>query len=319
MIIEFLEADLPQLRQLLAGPNASRARAALENLLKAHVEGHHLLVMGHKTGQMLAQAGGFSAAAEGALKITKAKAAFTGNITAIANEVVRIRPSATSTFVTHAGVALRVHEVPLLAYVTSASVQPARLIAESQYDLTVLRSLAEARRRDLAPGLVVRFEALTGGGGNFHAAWGQSVTSHPRPLVGVVDSDRTGPSEPVGTTAKKAEKVDGEHPKGIRVLHVLPCREIENLLPAKLVRAAYASDPSVLAAAAAAEERSELGEARFEDLKATVASSLLETCAKWLSESSPGPIDEVLRLKCNAATEVATLLLSYSIAPRPAL
>lgn len=317
MIIQLLDADSYAIGAALSASDGPRYRAAIENLLMADSEGCHYVDAGHVVVDTLRRAAGWSERGSLALRRVAGRVATSGGVVGLAGDVLRARPGLSGVAIF--GTSPRYYDVDLLTFSTSANVQPARVVFESQHDWIVFSSVCQVLRAQHAPKLGLRHDPVHGFGGNFHAQWSQTISAPTRPALGVVDSDRSGPSAPEGTTASNARDANADAPEGVRRLIVLLAREAENLLPERLVLEVYGSDPAVLNRAHSAIARGELGGERFEDLKSSVAKELLATCASWLQENGPRDHLRVLAGMGPELEEVGRVLFGFGLASKPAL
>lgn len=132
-----------------------------------------------------------------------------------------------------------VTRIPLAHFADETSVNRALLLCEHMYDCEVIAELAESRLRSLgisgACKLSMKF--ASGGGGGTHLALRTTQRREPLSIgVCVVDSDREHPNGALGTTASACRA--SFIPVWNWKLYVINAREMENLLPPELVRAA---------------------------------------------------------------------------------
>lgn len=201
----------------------------------AHHEGQHLVVMGHKLADMLLKQQGWSRRAEGALRVIQSQISTAGGYRQV-SEQIEIQP--VISYERRPGPPV-VHAVPLGAFGDSYRTQRSRFICESHHDARFYQEVSEQHLSRAYPRSRLQLEFIYGGGGNSVAQWQEAMNLHPRPVIGIVDSDKTAPDAPFPPNATAERVVAVHQPGGVRCLMVLNCHEVENLLPQALVRQTY--------------------------------------------------------------------------------
>lgn len=135
----------------------------------------------------------------------------------------------------------RCFHVSYLYFEDSEQSQSAALVAENLDDARLYNHAADAYLADRRlRGLRVAVRPV-GGGGNTTAAVASEQAVR-QPTLAIVDSDRAAPELPVkqnSTAQRTVRSIDERllgHEPAIVHCHVLPCRELENLLPLALLR-----------------------------------------------------------------------------------
>jgi hypothetical protein len=305
----------------LRAPLAPPVRDALLNLSTAAYEGKHLLAGTRLLFGDLQQLPALGPVTAGRFKeastVTAEALALRDSVTAL----IRVEPvGSTPSFehlTTATGVAQFVFHLPLDHFADSARVGSSCLVGEHLRDVTTYIALAEAVAvRSPYRGLRCTLRAVDGHGGETHQTFLLS-TEQEGAVLCIVDSDRADASSPLGSTATKLLSCcDGVWVRDkAAVVHVLPCRELENLLPAKLVLDAVPTDPKDTLRNQVVSQQHRLGLADFAELKHLVK---LPQISEHLRKLTPmkraeayfsEPIPPALR-------EVSTLAWSFGLAPR---
>lgn len=231
---------------------SERARIALSNVARAHREGKHFVTGSSRVLRQVAEDERLPQETRGTFREVHANHAFDGALRELVSCYVEVVPprggdEALVQRRRDAG-GKQVLSVPLAYFEESSQTQLARLVAEDWTDANVYRCIAAAFRARHVSGenVAIRFEPLGGGGSSTADAYIHHA-GH-APTLCIVDGDLrfrgSGPA-PEGDTAKAARKADQSiESSALAMLHVLPCRELENLLPSVLVREATATYPA---------------------------------------------------------------------------
>ena len=139
----------------------------------------------------------------------------------------------------------------------------------------------------------------------------ESLAKQDMPVLCIVDSDRYDAAASLGRTAADAVlRKEALHAHGkVATVHVLPCRELENLLPAALVINALPEDPKHPHRVKVLAQQHRLGMADFDELKNIVKLDEVSTylarlpareCARLcFSTPTPAALEEVSALVCS--------------------
>ncbi len=176
-----------------------------------------------------------------------------------------------------------VFHLPLSYFSDSARLGLPWLIGEHPRDATTYVALGRAF---VAPykSLRCNLRKADGHGGATHQTFELMIQQRETALC-IVDSDRTSPSSPVGQTATKVRECRSKlKADQVAAAHVLPCRELENLLPEALVIDTLPEDPQEPHRVRVLEHRHRLGNADFSDLKDLVK---LEQISEHLARCTP--------------------------------
>ncbi len=133
-----------------------------------------------------------------------------------------------------------VFRLPLDRLDDSSSVQATVVLVESEYDLPLFGRLGAAWGMRQRRALRSESRLRIGGGSNFAAQLELAVEAGEL-VFGVVDSDRDNAGGALGATASRARAVLATRPGAPAAVEVLPARDIENLLPDRLIEEAAAA------------------------------------------------------------------------------
>jgi len=207
---------------------------ALTNLALGHRAGAHIVSGPLRVLAELIRA--LSGDAQGIFRQIKARHLDLGTLRDHVTHLVVVEPEADAEVrEERVGEQTRVH-VPYTYFEDLGRAAPARLIAEDRDDATIYAVAAEGYvfRSPEVRGMCVALQTYGGGGQNMADA----LRDHARHgfTLCIADSDRRWPGAPEGGTALGLRRARRELSRDhvIDVL-VLPCHELENLLPAQLV------------------------------------------------------------------------------------
>lgn len=305
----------------LRSPLAPAVRDALLNLSTAAYEGKHLLAGSRLLFGDLQQLTVLGPVTAGRFKeastVTAEALALRDSVAAL----IRVEPVGSAPsferLTTATGAAQYVFHLPLDHFADSARVGSSCLVGEHLRDVTTYIALAEAVAAS-SPyrGLRCTLRAVDGHGGETHQTFLLS-TEQEGAVLCIVDSDRSDASSPPGSTATALLSCcDGVWVRDrAAAVHVLPCRELENLLPARLVLDALPGDPKDTHRNHVLAQQHRLGLADFEELKHLVK---LQQVSEHLRKLTPMKRAEAyLREPVHPALrEVSALAWSFGLAPR---
>lgn len=122
--------------------------------------------------------------------------------------------------------------IPLEKFSRIDSVAETTMVAEDLTDCKALAVFAKARAKLRGVGAPrVAFDMKPGGGANTGKVFVDGLSGNRIFYICVLDSDRYFPDAPLGETARKAAELFEEYNYPCAELHVLGCRELENLIP----------------------------------------------------------------------------------------
>jgi|JI10StandDraft_1071094.scaffolds.fasta_scaffold248837_2 hypothetical protein len=182
--------------------------------------------------------------------------------------------------------------VPAGYFVEPSRVSPSRLVCEDNTDATVIAAAADAHFSRTALTRVGRFALHSFGGGGSSLADQYLAHAQLGPAVAVVDSDRDMSDGALGGTADAVLRAHASSVEGRNVGRpvVLRVRELENLIPAKVMRDMLTSaDSREYQERVEMISRSLISEsARYADLKSGIPCSMaallgLPSCSKCQS------------------------------------
>jgi hypothetical protein len=214
---------------------------AIDNLVIAHRKGIHLVLASPKLLRRLVQV---LPRLSGPLRqIAAHHHQSTAILDLVRQHIVVEAPPVAIVSKQHGGDKV-VHHVPYSYFSNPLSaLHPSRLIAEDSTDrdiyLTALRAYY-CRHRSALRGLACAIAGFGGGGSSTEDQF-RDHAQH-GPTVALVDSDRQYPKAPLGATARAVTSAATQLPTCVCSVRVLPCHELENLLPASLVEECLSDD-----------------------------------------------------------------------------
>lgn len=272
---------LIELRDELACPGAvgrERWHLALSNLALSHFEGKHFIIGSPSLLAALVKSDELDEALRGRFKVIRERTNDGYGLRGEARAQVLVHASPGVEVATDESGGRTIFNVGLSWFVDSARVQAMRLLAENPkdaefYRLAVMAMVSRRAQRGVSSSL-----RLSGGGGSTTGP--QLLLLAPEGgVVCVVDNDRAHVTDGLKGTAKAARAALEEARRRGALAEVLelPCRTIENLLPAGLVLEALprTTGQSVRGRFHDAERRGELGGGKFADLKEECAADML--------------------------------------------
>lgn len=299
-------------------PLAPAARDALINLSTAVYEGKHLVSGSRLTFGELKQLSELGSVACDRFKAASSLVTDAEELRSRIPAHILVRSLGHPPAVESLSDARLMFHVPLDHFADSDRTSSSWLVAEESYDMAVYRALgcAFATR---SRGFRCMLRTLPGHGGDIH--WRFAKLADDGCVVCFVDSDRTAPDAPLGNTAADALARRAElWARGkIAAVHVLPCHELENLLPAPLVLASLPRDPKNQERDKILANQACLGLVDHVDLKALTSKRLLE----WASVHIQTLTDRKLAEMCCSVTAhpallaVSELAWSFGLATKP--
>lgn len=265
MLIALTEA----LRADLRAPLDRKARDALINLATAAYEGKHLLAGSRRMFGDLQQLAELGQRAADQFKEAGPGGSEARGLIASAAAFVQIAPLRTHPRVEHlhADREQIVFHLPLDHFADTIRAERPWIVAEHKTDVDLYHALGEtaaARRKGLGFGL----RRQDGHGGKLHHSFKERIDEGCAVLC-VADSDRYHAEDsPKQTATNVLACCEAAQARGkLAAAHVLPCRELENLIPADLVIEAVSADPAYPGRVHVLAARDRLGLADFADLK----------------------------------------------------
>lgn len=294
---------------------ADGARDALINLSIAAYEGKHQLASSRLLFDDIETLSELGTITLGRFKEASLAAVEARALLRTAPAMIRVEPIGTPPSVQSTSGRL-VFEVPLDYFADSQRLALACIVAENPIDVSLYLALGEAAAVSNT-GMRCRLHGLDGHGGGTRDTF-QSQIDQERCVLCIVDSDRTHPQGPNGRTADDvlAVRDAAQAANKIAEAHVLPCRELENLLPANLVCDALPADPRDPHRQRVLATQARLGLADHADLKHLVK---LKQISAFFTQLSPQKRhDHYFRSPSNPALNtVRELILSFGLASRP--
>lgn len=296
---------------------ARDARDALINLSTAAYEGNHLIAGSRLLFGDLQQLAELGPIVTGRFKEASARGAEALALVSEAAAVVRIEPIGTPPSIDCRGAGTAKEQlafhVPLDHFKESVRLGPSWIVAEHSRDLLIYISLGEAavtRHR----GLRCNLRGADGHGGATHRTF-QNLAEQQGCVLCIVDSDRTGPGEPMSQTATQVTTCRDTARAACKVAtaHVLPCRELENLLPKALVLDALPNDPKDPHRLRVLASEDRLGRVDFEDIKDLVK---LQEISEHFARLTPPKRAQLCFTEGSSAalSDVGKLVLDFGVA-----
>ncbi len=262
----FLSESLRE--QELRAPLAPRVRDALLNLSTAAYEGKHLVTGSRQLFGELIQLASLGPAATGRFRDASALITDAQALRQSVSAYIRVHPVGREPRVELDGPASQiVFNLPIDHFSDSEHVASSRLMGENLRDAVAYVALGEARASQFR-GFFCVLKGVEGHGGGTPQAF-RVLAEQDAVVLCLVDSDQTDPSASLGRTATDAlDCHDLMRALGkVATVHLLPCRELENLLPRSLVLDALPKDPKNAHRVRVWAEQHKLGLVDFVDLK----------------------------------------------------
>ncbi len=138
----------------------------------------------------------------------------------------------------------RIIQVPLRWFDHSSKVQPTSLLGENLSDVSVLKLFGKMAAASMQSGYIPLAETPVAGGGATTAQVLSSQIEQHRFCLCVVDSDRSHPGAPLGSTATAVMRFDdqAQYP-GIQIVTTIG-RDLENALPDIFFQTSYGTLPA---------------------------------------------------------------------------
>lgn len=299
-------------------PLSQRARDALFNLSTAAYEGKHLLAGSRRTFADL-QKIALGPVPSGRFKEASAHLADAQTLRSKIPAYIHVQPIGQSPhveIVSTPGVTGQiVFNVPLDHFADSEQVGRSWLMAEHIHDVDTYAAFGQAYAQRFH-GFRCALRTADGHGGATPHTF-ESYAKQDMSVLCIVDSDRHDPTAKLGQTATDAlarQETVRAHGK-VATVHVLPCRELENLLPAAIVVEALPEDPKHPHRVKVLVQQHRLGKIDFDELKELVK---LDQISAYLTRL---PARECAKLcfsthTCAALEEVSALVCSFGLASR---
>ena len=299
-------------------PLSQRARDALINLSTAAYEGKHLLAGSRRIFENLQELG-LDDEPSNRFKEATAYIADAQTLRSKIPAYIHVQPIGQSPHVeivsTPSVTGQIVFNVPLDHFADSEQVGRAWLMAEHIHDVDSYVAFGQAYAQRFRGFHCALRKADGHGGATPHTF--ESHAKQDMSVLCIVDSDRHDPTAKLGQTATDAlarQETVRAHGK-VATVHVLPCRELENLLPAALVVEALPEDPKHPHRVKVLAQQHRLGKIDFDELKELVK---LDQVSATLTRL---PARECAKLcfsthACAALEEVSALVCSFGLASR---
>jgi len=299
-------------------PLSQRARDALINLSTAAYEGKHLLAGSRRIFENLQELG-LDDEPSNRFKEATAYIADAQTLRSKIPAYIHVQPIGQSPHVeivsTPSVTGQIVFNVPLDHFADSEQVGRSWLMAEHIHDADSYAAFGQAYAQRFRGFRCALRKADGHGGATPHTF--ESFAEQDMSVLCIVDSDRHDPTAKLGQTATDAlARQETVRARGkVATVHILPCRELENLLPAALVVEALPEDPKHPHRVKVLAQQHRLGKIDFDELKELVK---LEQVSATLTRL---PARECAKLcfsthACAALEEVSALVCSFGLASR---
>lgn len=214
---------------------------ALENLLQAHLNGWHVLVLSRAVARTLALNPNFSSRQKSVLvdDLLPRTALRFGELRAVPYSLTCV-PDAAAEQIGPSGAELHLQRFAD----PDASMKSRLLVEHFAYDGNVLLHFTRAVAKKNKLRAPLNIEVLHGGGGDLAANYAACLPDV-RPAVCIGDSDRSFVGGPIGETARSLMQHPQINQFGTVRYEVLACRELENLLPLSFLYEVYEDDPAI--------------------------------------------------------------------------
>jgi hypothetical protein len=303
----------------LQAPLSAAARDALLNLSTAAYGGKHLVTGSRLLFGELQQLAVLGPMVTGRFKNASA---FISDANALRSKVsayIRVHPIGHTAQVeiaqTDGAEPQLIFSLPLDYFADAERAGCSWLVGEHLRDATTYVALGKAYATKFR-GFDCALREMDGHGGATPQTF-RSLAEHGLSVLCIVDSDRTEPAAPLGQTAVQALACHEALRSLAKVatVHVLPCRELENLLPAALVLDVFPNDPKNPHHAQVHVQQRRLGGVDFAELKDLVK---LEHVSAHLAKLSARKCAELCfsRNVHAALLTVGTLVWSFGLASR---
>lgn len=211
-----------------ASPTAQRSQTCLENLLRAHGQGDHVISLLPDHAERLITLGGWSREALRALRHVN------DNFAQIAGLRADLPYSMELGLGAHFDGKLdnRVIRAPLHAFERLQTVACATLLGENRTDAELYRELGEIRKNARGWGRISMIHTLRGGGGDTTVREHEGLIEEGNIVLTIADADRKHPGSDVGGTYRKLRDAEAEkHPPAYQKVRELHVRMAECLVP----------------------------------------------------------------------------------------
>ncbi len=233
----------------ISGDEWSPYIAAIENLLIAHVQGWHMLILSRSALYSLLALNTFSDRQRAVLEvyIGERLATLTGQAASVGKKIVCTREAQ-----------LTVGDSPVDIFIPLKTFDDLEncfksvlLVENSVTDGNFYVKLAKLMSSNGQMMLPLEFEFSNGGGSTTAAQVGRLV-ERPRPVLVLVDSDKGHPTDREGDTARQVRAAfDDPRIKPMHKLIVIPVRSVENFIPVALGASVMVGKPASIEICAA--------------------------------------------------------------------
>ncbi len=222
----------------IAGSGNFSALVRVENILRAHREGKHIVHLDSDSGSRLLKSGTLSAIESGTLRSIISRRPEIGGLKNQLSYYMEIHHASHGDPIVEQRGKQTVIKTPSAWFDDSSMSQPAVLLTENQTDATLLERLTYALLALKGyRGLRLSLEPR-GGGGSTISKEQEALQAQARISLCVVDGDLYCPSGSVGNTAAGLLAVCINCPS-FQTHFVISARELENLIPTRLFEAAF--------------------------------------------------------------------------------
>ncbi|HYE31623.1 MAG TPA: hypothetical protein VEH27_09355 [Methylomirabilota bacterium] len=211
--------------------NDGQVRQSIENLATAFREGKHIVAASRQTLARFAQIPGLGNATKATLRrISESSPQLMALPTRLGWHVRAMLP--THVMETFSTTGKTVVKVPITLFRDTAAIQPAVLLCEDLTDVNAYNACANYYKwQSGMTQIPTRNEPQPGGGANTGRVLSHILSPCLRLVLVIVDSDKDAPTGAAGSTARAAETAYTESSCQLKRLFVIPCKDVENIIP----------------------------------------------------------------------------------------
>lgn len=299
------------------------ARDALVNLSTAVYEGHHVISCSPQTlGRVLELGDNLGVLAVERFRQAKRVLKDSNALKPQMWSYVEVQESGTppSVVVRSQQVWPIIFRVGLDYFRRSQQAQAASMVGEDERDSKMYQALGAAMATRVR-GFHCSLNAVAGGGQNTGRTFAAQAAKGP--TLCIVDTDRVAPDAPLKETALEAQQNYYRLRAENRVadLHILPCHELENLLPEQLVLDALPPELERTHGAILRGQCTRLGQCDYVDLKEVFGGcSILRWTVDYVARISPHALRQICfhERSRSELREVGERVWSFGVASKPA-
>lgn len=219
----------------------AKSAAAVEHLIQVHSAGWHVVVMSRGAARSLIDSGILSRRLCSILEsdILKRAAVLRGELSSVGRFIRCVAGSGVERF-DGGAVEIRIDRYSELEACQKSYLLTENSCIDGAFLVELVREFSHVKNSTRP----INLELLHGGGGTTADIYSSHINGL-RPLFSVVDSDRNFDGDVLGATAQRMVNLGNVGPLNTVMCEVLPCRELENLIPISMLFEVYDDDPKV--------------------------------------------------------------------------